>query len=467
MARARKEREVRVPSRSEAPLPPDLIERSIDLLLNRVREFKWDYWEVDLRMEPSLGGRELLEALHPDGLGRLRWTPQDPESSPPDSTEIFGALSALFEAEPHLPERAFQRIFDRNALENRSGAQVGFLGELNAKEHAARQEAFRRAVRAGRWRRAVRVVAEGDSWFQFPAVRKGPLRLSTVRDLLDHLMDREDLCVHSLAAGGDWLSAMLHSRDYVEELSLAEPDLLLFSGGGNDLLGDGRVGNMVVRADRALPTLSGDYRERLFHHRSEALAGAPFFDAARYERGLRVLANEFFQFMNLLFVQYFLFLSGIRQSRRFEQMAILTQGYDFAIPTRESKAPWLSLQRAVNRWAGSGEWLWLPMELKRLAEEEKRSALYAMVLEFNELLLSLVHSGRFDPIFHIDARGLAGEGDWYDEIHLTSAGFLRVAKLYGLAIREFREGRTGNGRFGSADLPRAEELWGAPLPGTG
>jgi hypothetical protein len=85
---------------------------------------------------------------------------------------------------------------------------------------------------------------------------------------------------------------------------------------------------------------------------------------------------------------------------------------------------------------GSGKWLWLPLEQKRLTDNEKQAALYAMITEFNELMVTLATSKKFPRLFHVDLRGTARSSrDWYDEIHLTSQAFGRAAEVYERCIQ--------------------------------
>ena len=99
------------------------------------------------------------------------------------------------------------------------------------------------------------------------------------------------------------------------------------------------------------------------------------------------------------------------------------------------------------------------MEKKGLTDREKKNALYAMLQEYNELLISIVKSGLFDPIFHIDSRGLAKRDDWFDEIHLKSDSFKDVARLYYLCMHEFFKGKTSGVYSAEDDLKRAQRLW--------
>jgi len=62
-------------------------------------------------------------------------------------------------------------------------------------------------------------------------------------------MNNSKYCVLSLAAAGDWLSNMLKTREYITELSRIEPNIFLFSGGGNDLMGE-NLGTMIKHKRR-------------------------------------------------------------------------------------------------------------------------------------------------------------------------------------------------------------------------
>ena len=447
----------------------ELVRRAVHVLRNKVPGLEWYYFDVNLAQQCDGEDTAIFRRLERKGT-EYAWPTDQPR---PSTQKIFAALFAVLNQHPQVGAEAFRRIFDLDAIPNQSGAFSGRLGDLNEKEQSKRTKRFLKLVQQGACRNRVVVLAEGDSWFQFPRISWGPLKRDVVRDILDHLIDRGDVCLESIAAGGDWLSNMLHSREYVDVLSQLEPDIFLFSGGGNDLLGEGRAGNMVVHKRRAIDDLrDSDLRLNLWkkrkcqyscrHHSQKPY----FFDEARFASGLRVLADEFFQFLNLVFVQYLLFLQNLRQSHRFRAMLVVTQGYDFAVPKAKSTAPFWAIRRYVNHIAGSGKWLWIPFAKKELDDAQMKNAAYAMVLEFNELLVSIATSGRFGPMAHIDCRGLAeSDEDWYDEIHLTSKAFKRVAKLYVLCMHDWLTPKRELCQvYSTDDNSEAEAAWKRSLP---
>src|SRR5262245_2611461 len=80
------------------------------------------------------------------------------------------------------------------------------------------------------------LVAEGDSWFEFPIL---------LDDVLDHLM--REFAVLSLAAAGDLLSDMAADDEFSEAIATEGADFFLLSGGGNDMLHDGRLSEFLNR----------------------------------------------------------------------------------------------------------------------------------------------------------------------------------------------------------------------------
>lgn len=82
-----------------------------------------------------------------------------------------------------------------------------------------------------------RIVSEGDSWFQYPVLLK---------DVIDNFNDEKDLAVLSLGGAGDLVEAMAKRREYHKALIETKSPVLLLSGGGNDLLGDGRFTQILL-----------------------------------------------------------------------------------------------------------------------------------------------------------------------------------------------------------------------------
>lgn len=415
------------------------VDRVVAVILNKVHGLAWYWFQFDLaegvRGSTRAEDEEVLAKVRESDVGfGYEWAGDDGDLSP-----LLRAVLQTLREQPRIAQEIFRRIFDDNVITNESGAEHGILGDFNRKDRERREQRFRKLVGKGRCAKRSMVVAEGDSWFQYPSFGAGPLRHDFVRDIVDHLLDEDRYCLLSVAAGGDWLSNMLRTREYIPELSRIEPAAFLFSGGGNDLMGGGRVANMVRHPRRERDPNQDPVLDLLLPRQSSD----PNFQPARYNNGVTLLGDEFFNFLNLVFIQYLLFFLNVTGSRQLEEMLIITQGYDYAIPTRPDRGIPLSPKKLVHRIEGSGDWLWRPLEEKQIPEDRKADVIYAMITEFNELLIRLVTRGGLDNVFHVDCRGLAGKDDWFDEIHLNSATFGKAAAAISQCIQDGLEWKAG------------------------
>lgn len=441
---------------ASALTPAEQASRAAAVILNKVENLKFYYFKVelekqsplDLKKRPNLGILARIEDRRvPDRNFRYKWVGTESEKD-----ELLGCLLYVLRTNPDMGRDIFQRIFDLNEISD-PGVNRGVLGIFNRWVTRQRENAYRKKVRAERVgrdkirkrhkrrERPVTIVAEGDSWFQFPFPSIGfwRLRWDIVKDIVDHFGADKNYRVLSLAAGGDWLSAMLQSSHYVSELSRIQPDFFLFSGGGNDLTTDGRLSFMVrppSKPDGSLAELDAVAKD-LFETREKTRKNHSMFNSKDYHSGLRCLTWEFFSLFNLLFLEYLLLLQNLSHEK-FAELNVITHGYDFIRPRRRFWRFWWVAQWVEN-WLVASRWVFVPMQERRLDDENKRVAVYAIVSEFNELMIDLAVNSGHPRLFHIDCRGMARDDDWYDEIHLTSEAFGRVTELFKKCIGSVRK----------------------------
>ena len=113
------------------------------------------------------------------------------------------------------------------------------LGGLNAIARWRRLQVYRRRLAKG-WT-GLRIISEGDSWFQYPFLLK---------DVIDHLSDAH--AILSLGAAGDTLDDLITQDEVVAAVLAERPHAVLLSGGGNDLVGGGNMAAIVRRYDPGL-----------------------------------------------------------------------------------------------------------------------------------------------------------------------------------------------------------------------
>ena len=256
--------------------------------------------------------------------------------------------------------------------------QAALLAKVNDLARNVRLQRYRRRMEAATAWRGRRLVAEGDSWFQYPF-----LLLDVVNQL-----DR-DFAILCSAAAGDELAGMLVQDEVVTAIVAERPDGVLLSAGGNDLLG--RIAHVVERAGA-----DGD---------------APFDVDAH-------LGARFEACIDGLVAAYGVFLERIVAAAD-RRIPILCHSYDYAIP--RPGGPWLGGPLAVAC---------------RITDPASQEAIvHAMVDRLHERLTRLVAEPRFGGLVTlVDCRGAVGRDEWHDELHPTNAGYAKVASRFRAAL---------------------------------
>jgi len=318
-----------------------------------------------------------------------------------------------------------RRIFDINksTILNRSGASEGIMGRLNRRSRRKRNKSYIRKIRKG-FRENPKnkvILAEGDSWFEFPVF---------VKDIIDWLKSREDYAIYSLAYGGDWLANIMYQGEYIEGLPVHDPDVFLISGGGNDMVGGNRLTTMLVNPVRKpghLVQIPNEYLDYVMQH-TDSIA-----EANEILEGKPYLTDEFMSFINVIRLQYELMFTSI--FIKYPDLKIITHGYDFACPDARihfGLNPCNWHQPLLNMATGTGKWLYQSFMLKGITKPElQRKIVKTMIFDFNEMLMKMANKPAYPNLFHIDCRGACTRRhDWYDELHPKSLVFEKIAQKY-------------------------------------
>jgi hypothetical protein len=408
------------------------------ILLNQVEGLQWYYFDALLQQDVILDHCHRFTCLHDFDihvfLSQIKAVSDvhfeyEGDELPPDVL-LNLVLHAVCE-HPFLVKEMMRRIFDSNAFPNSSESKKGLLGRLNKKNQRRRERIFWKKIHEGH-RSGISdkkvILAEGDSWFEFPPF--GPIDF--VSDILDHLVTDREYAVLSMAEAGDWLSNMVYTGEYIEELPRIMPDIFLLSGGGNDLVGS-RLGQMVRHVGLE-DAIDGTFIDNLISRRNGH--PHPTYDKEKFSRGCELLTREFFDFINALFIQYFILFFNVKiRTSRFSKVLMVTHGYDYAIPRK--RIVYLPLfsggirQWVAGRFTGTMTWLHQPLSVKGIIEpQDQRSVIYTMLYEFNEMLLLFHHWDQLENTIHVDLRGIAQENEWFDEIHLTGECFSKVSRAF-------------------------------------
>ena len=246
------------------------------------------------------------------------------------------------------------------------------------------------------------LIAEGDSWFDYPM--QDVLRL--LED--DHLFD-----VESVAHMGDCVEDMAYSKGQFEEFARRlekllrdgkVPRAILLSGGGNGIAGD-EFGILLNHAASTLPPLNEDIVRGVIDFRlKDAYAS--------------ILSG----------------LTTITKSYLGRPIPIVTHGYDYPVPDgRGFAGGWGKLP---------GPWLKPAFQRKGHDDLAKNTLVIVKLIDrFNTMLAGVSALPQFAHVYYLDLRGtLKRDGTyrkhWANEMHPNATGFELVTKKFANVINK-------------------------------
>jgi lysophospholipase L1-like esterase len=224
---------------------------------------------------------------------------------------------------------------------------------------------------------AVRIISEGDSWFQHPHPK--------VLDIVDQLSNHYP--VYCIGAAGDTVRNMFYEGEFLQAMKDESPKIFLISGGGNDILGDSFRNYLNDAWDAGEP---GKLPER--------------FLKENFQRELESIGNIY----RVLF-----------EKLKDKPIDVIVHGYDYVIPLDVNDKGW------VGRY----------MIEKRIENKaDRRAVINYMMDRFNEKLSSI--ASEYPNVHYIDLRKTVRDDQWFDEIHPTSDGFQDLALKYHTLIQK-------------------------------
>jgi len=240
------------------------------------------------------------------------------------------------------------------------------------------------------------LVAEGDSWFDYP-----------MQDVLQLLDDDYLYDIESVAHKGDCIEDMAYSQGQFIELSrrleklLGEgkvPKAILLSGGGNDIAGD-EFAILLNHAASPLPPLN-----------DSIVSGV--IDIRLKDAYVKILSG----------------LTTITKNYLGRPLPIVVHGYDHPVPDgRGFMGGW---------WALPGPWLKPGFDKKGHIDRAKNTKVVSDLIDrFNVMLASVTSLPAFAHVHYLDLRGTLKNDttykkDWANELHPSKTGFDLVTKKF-------------------------------------
>lgn len=251
----------------------------------------------------------------------------------------------------------------------------------NSISRRKRNKKYKKIIKA--YPNRVRIVSEGDSWFQHP--------LPKVKDIIDHLIPH--YAIYSLGAGGDVLRNMFQNPEYVDAIEREEPHIFLISAGGNDILDKKQFKRFLNE----------------FSEVEEAPAG---------RRPKRFLKDAFFDELDKLESIYQAICQKLQISH--PALQIFTHCYDYIIPNNPDA------ERSES-WLGDG------MNEKDITRTvDQKVIIRYMIDRFAAKMKAL--DKKFSNVHFIDTRKIVRKDQWFDEIHPDTKGFQDIAIEFQKAI---------------------------------
>ena len=138
-------------------------------------------------------------------------------------------------------KRLFLSIYDLNNTSELGQAHEGLMGRLNRRSNKRRNNKFFKRIKKDISH--IKIYAEGDSWFQHPLIKD-------IIDQINKCAKKEDkkYAIYSSAMGGEWWINIIEDGDYLPEISKIKPEVILLSGGGNDIVVVKSIVNKLMRA---------------------------------------------------------------------------------------------------------------------------------------------------------------------------------------------------------------------------
>lgn len=260
-------------------------------------------------------------------------------------------------------------------------------------------------ARLVRFPNAWKGIAEGDSWFDYaPSWLEDPKKGDLINQINTFKSDnRRQFNILRVAQAGDTLENMVFGNDlnrlgepetnqFLRVLKLVKkykPEFVLFSGGGNDIVGDGLdafVNHNELKDKFGL--LRSDYVDF-------------------------IVDNVFGEIFETFITKIVDIDSDIQ---------IFLHGYGYAIPNGKPVF-------GDDNFKFIGPWMAPTFARKRIDFEEGQKIIDTLIDRFNSFLKKIAQKHK-ENVHYLDLRDVIKPDDWANELHLTVTGYEKVAEVY-------------------------------------
>lgn len=224
------------------------------------------------------------------------------------------------------------------------------------------------------------ILAEGDSWFAIP----------TARNLIKQINKIGQFNILNLASSGDEAMEMMtwDQKKKIHQLLLDEDNeydfkALLFSGGGNDIVG---------------PEMW-----HLFQDHQPGMTASDCFNGDMFDVKITQIKSAYRELIN------------IRNNLK-PDLPIITHTYDKAIPSGRA-ARLLGIKVA-------GPWIKPALDERKIPKKLHREIVDILLSRLRSTFIDL--EGEYNNFYVVDSYGVIAANQWGDELHPKSSGFKKI-----------------------------------------
>ena len=246
---------------------------------------------------------------------------------------------------------------------------------------------------------AVRILAEGDSWFAYPRrfIAFGP-----PSNVVQVLAERDYYVIYSTASIGDEVAAMMTGDQkfgFSKRLGTNSFDLILFSGGGNDIV--------------------GRYDFDLFLKPRQSVANwQDCIEIERLENKLDLIESVYVEMMER--VSYYSLNPDVK---------VVSHNYDFCVPSPDG-------YELFDIFPIGESWIYPFLEEKGFTDGDEQKAVIRFMLERFGERLERVEKKYPGKLFIAPTQGTLTPNQWRNEIHPSPAGFRKIASIIHQTIQK-------------------------------
>lgn len=238
---------------------------------------------------------------------------------------------------------------------------------------------------------AIRILAEGDSWFAYP---RRYFIFGAASNVVAHLGKSSSYVIYSTASNGDEAVSMMSGEQkhaMMKRIMSNSYHFILFSGGGNDIVGRFDFDHLV----------------------GEKRAGMKALDC--------IIVHRLNRKLDQVIAVYEELIERVAQYSLNKNTKIVTHTYDFAIPSEKGF-------KAFDIFPIGESWMYPILMKRKIADPgEQRLIVKTILTSFCDRLLAVQQKYQ-DHFRVVNTQGLLTEGQWRNEIHPTPAGFKLVAR---------------------------------------